>query len=908
MATAPPELKGGFFTSPLGFYDVQSSLARDTLVAVCIAVVCAIVVLMLATFNVVLSLVSVATVAAVIAVSVGALLGLGWKLNILESVAITLIIGLSVDFTLHYAIMYKVSATSRMRRRRKSSCGSSLSQEQQQQQQQQRCEPSSSEADVVFSVSQMAAPVSMAALTTSIAGLCLLPSRVLAYVQIGTFIAVVTSASLVYSTFFLQSLLSVFAPVQNCSVGSATSSEGVTGRAKYLFSNRGSSNEGENGANEGREANEECTEEGDAGDDDDEKCFTVQNVDRDVEVAGNNSDSANNMRNTSSNGTNLSTFTALSAQAPPPPPPPQPKVNILLDSNPPPPLPISDLDAASSVPPQIITVATSYRGDRGRVSTCDIHMSMNDVTVVDGFTGPNGIQLQREELERLSHQETTSLEQLQQQQQRDESNSDSCSTQLAAYHEDGTATLPSLPSKDKKEAKKAHRRALSNSQPKTNSVHFASPSSPTPPPPPPPAVKPIQMVETAIVSKEYRPIKQRQTRSNESLKSPTTQQASLPTRADVEATAAWMARKRQQIQEGRRKTKGSADSITNDNINDAYNTQRSQPRCSDVVLIHCDAPTIRADLVHQKMRRKSGGSNNTANNNNRSSEAKNGATCFAMEAPISSAVVSNQPELRQTLSSQQQQQQQHGGRKYSLAVVKVAPQVQKQRSRLKSLPSNSIEVPPEPAGSHHEDPSSPPPPPLPPKLSQPYQKPRPPPPSKSAKPRDEEAEVVKAVVTHRRKNSYKIAQEKELVGESMRERRKSMGDGLEEGRVTKQHAQRALLSSRNSSSLGNILQEEQQRMSPLNFEEEVLRRPKRRAKNGNKSGGTPSRNSYGAVEQCPTVVPTSVNLRSSYHYERHPLSHSTTTILNANSDDPEPIVPNKCPGTPDVWVPRTVKA
>ena len=34
---------------------------------------------------------------------------LGWELNILESVVITLAIGLSVDFTLHYGIMYKLA-------------------------------------------------------------------------------------------------------------------------------------------------------------------------------------------------------------------------------------------------------------------------------------------------------------------------------------------------------------------------------------------------------------------------------------------------------------------------------------------------------------------------------------------------------------------------------------------------------------------------------------------------------------------------------------------------------------------------------------------------------------------------------------------------------------------------------
>ena len=34
---------------------------------------------------------------------------LGWELNILESVVVSLSIGLSVDFTLHYAIMYKLA-------------------------------------------------------------------------------------------------------------------------------------------------------------------------------------------------------------------------------------------------------------------------------------------------------------------------------------------------------------------------------------------------------------------------------------------------------------------------------------------------------------------------------------------------------------------------------------------------------------------------------------------------------------------------------------------------------------------------------------------------------------------------------------------------------------------------------
>ena len=74
--------------------------------------------------------------------------GAFYPLYILESVAITLAIGLSVDFTLHYAMMFKKGNN---------------------------CEDQ--ESAVIYSVTKMGGPVSMAAFTTIIPGLCMLPSR-----------------------------------------------------------------------------------------------------------------------------------------------------------------------------------------------------------------------------------------------------------------------------------------------------------------------------------------------------------------------------------------------------------------------------------------------------------------------------------------------------------------------------------------------------------------------------------------------------------------------------------------------------------------------------------------------------------------------------------------------------------
>ena len=185
LVTAPPELSKGFFISPLGFYDVQTSLVRDTLCATVLALAVALVVLFASTHSVVLSLCTATSVLAVVCVSVGGLLAAGWQLNVLESTAVTLVIGLSVDFTLHYAVAYRLS------------------------------EGDGGSDRVRSAVSRVSSPIFMAALTTLLAGVCLLPSRVMAYVQIGTFIVVVMSTSWLYSTCFFNSMLSILSPKEN---------------------------------------------------------------------------------------------------------------------------------------------------------------------------------------------------------------------------------------------------------------------------------------------------------------------------------------------------------------------------------------------------------------------------------------------------------------------------------------------------------------------------------------------------------------------------------------------------------------------------------------------------------------------------------------------------------------------
>ena len=64
-----------------------------------------------------------------------------------------------------------------------------------------------------------------------------------------------------------------------------------------------------------------------------------------------------------------------------------------------------------------------------------------------------------------------------------------------------------------------------------------------------------------------------------------------------------------------------------------------------------------------------------------------------------------------------------------------------------------------------------------------------------------------------------------------------------------------------------------------------------------------------ARDPPPKPTPRKNNQNSSSYSNRHPLSLSTETILfNDDKYDPNPIVPNRAPDVPDIWLPmRFVK-
>lgn len=182
LKSAPLGLQSGWFISELNFYDLQQTLSSGTIIAATIAMGSSLIVLLLFTMNILISIYAVLTVSFTILTTIAILVLLDWKLNILESVAVSTAIGLGIDFVFHYALNYRL------------------------------CDKSDRVLSTNFALSRMIGPTLMAAITTWLAGVFMMFSNLLAYIQIGIFLVIVISVSWLYATFFFCSLLCVMGP------------------------------------------------------------------------------------------------------------------------------------------------------------------------------------------------------------------------------------------------------------------------------------------------------------------------------------------------------------------------------------------------------------------------------------------------------------------------------------------------------------------------------------------------------------------------------------------------------------------------------------------------------------------------------------------------------------------------
>ena len=187
LKSAPVGLRSGFVSGQgyFEFYDLQYSLASGTSISVSLSVGVSFLVVLMAMRNVLIAIYAIGTIILAIACTVSSLVLMGWKLNIVESLTITLAVGMSIDFTIHYGVVYQLSS-----------------------------EPTSA-GRTRESFILVGSAVAAAAWTTFCAGIAVLNCSVDPYRKLGVFLVLVMLFSWTYATFFFQSLCHIIGPVGN---------------------------------------------------------------------------------------------------------------------------------------------------------------------------------------------------------------------------------------------------------------------------------------------------------------------------------------------------------------------------------------------------------------------------------------------------------------------------------------------------------------------------------------------------------------------------------------------------------------------------------------------------------------------------------------------------------------------
>ena len=182
MATAPNEVKGGWFVSGFSLYDLQNALSTGTIKAIMLSLGSALVVMLFTSRNIFLTLFAIVTITLAIFSTVGSLVLLDWKLGILEAIVITASAGLPIDFAIHYAVAYRHAATPDRQSR------------------------------VRHALVSVGSPVAMAAITTFVAGAAILPADLLAYQQLAVFLMLIMLNSWAFATLFFLPVCRLMGP------------------------------------------------------------------------------------------------------------------------------------------------------------------------------------------------------------------------------------------------------------------------------------------------------------------------------------------------------------------------------------------------------------------------------------------------------------------------------------------------------------------------------------------------------------------------------------------------------------------------------------------------------------------------------------------------------------------------
>merc|ERR1712118_598928 len=125
-ASAPEFLQKGFYFTDIRkgsgafhWFFLQSKITSEAFVGMALALGFASIVLLIATSNVVVALCAIACITSIVSSVMAFMFWIGWKLGVLEALVLVMVIGLSVDYVVHFADAYlEAPAEDRLERTR----------------------------------------------------------------------------------------------------------------------------------------------------------------------------------------------------------------------------------------------------------------------------------------------------------------------------------------------------------------------------------------------------------------------------------------------------------------------------------------------------------------------------------------------------------------------------------------------------------------------------------------------------------------------------------------------------------------------------------------------------------------------------------------------------------------------
>ena len=192
LRAAPPACKTAWLVT-IGYLaaETQVALQRAIYQSGALALVIAFGVILTATRSLRVSMLATVAIATILAWTMGTVVAMGWKLGVLESTNIAILIGISVDFVVHFAHAF-VHAPAEGR-----------------------------EARVRYSLTTMGISVVAAAMTTLLAAMVLAMCTLTFFDKFGVFLCVTMVISLLLSIVFFQGLLGQFGPATHVPLGLA---------------------------------------------------------------------------------------------------------------------------------------------------------------------------------------------------------------------------------------------------------------------------------------------------------------------------------------------------------------------------------------------------------------------------------------------------------------------------------------------------------------------------------------------------------------------------------------------------------------------------------------------------------------------------------------------------------------